>query len=430
MATVEINGNLVDFPDDLTPEQLQQAVASAAQQMGGQQPDERSLMRKGWDALAVPEQKSRDGLNMLAGMVPKPEPTGNLGMDLLKGTPRIAAETMAEAAPSFVSRGALLAGGAAKLAGGMAPLAKPILRAIGKQGEELSGIAPKAEGALEAAYKDPTLIFAKGKKAAGAAYEAGKAELEAGANIFKGMYKPEQILDKAKDYLAKGGTFEPAEALIVRKAVDSLMKSGRYVKDELMAIRNVVDPMAKASSNISAGDVAYQRGVKAEALRNIFPQNKYGGASGFKTALATAMAQMGPVGKTLMAPLFSPITQGVVATGAGVLARGATPRSMLGLAASLQPREEINKFPSFQKPQLSDGSNEQIINQPIFQKAPGNLNASEVPLSTDAQVYKAGAEAYMSGDKEGARRLWEQALKINPKNREAAMGLMRLQRGG
>lgn len=35
MATVDVNGTLIDFPDDLSPDQLQAAVASAAAQMGG-----------------------------------------------------------------------------------------------------------------------------------------------------------------------------------------------------------------------------------------------------------------------------------------------------------------------------------------------------------------------------------------------------------
>lgn len=319
MPTIDINGQLIDFPDELTPDQLQNAVSQAAKQMGDQQPKQ-GLLRRGFDALAVPEQMSRRGLGMIAGMVPKPEPTGNLPLDVIKGTPGVLADTMAEGAPSFISRGSILTAGAAKAAGALAPAAKAVLRGIGKQGEELSGIAPKAEGALEAAFKDSSLMFAKGKKAAGAMYEAGKAELKEGANLFKGMYKPEEILDTAKEYLSKGGKLEAAEALMARKAVDSLMRSGRYVKDELMAIRNVFDDMAKASSNISGADAVYKRGVQSEALRNVFPQNKYGGASGFKTALATALAQI-PGGQILTAPLFSPATQGAMATAAGAATR-------------------------------------------------------------------------------------------------------------
>ena len=358
----EIISEMVDsglFSDDEIRQAAQQATSQNTSQnglFGTNVPKPTGV----WDALSAPEKLSREGLTKIAEAVPAYEPQGKPGLasktlkallpisgvlpqgqvqDVLMNVPKVGAEATAEIAPGFISRASLLTAGASKAAQGLAPLARPVLRAIGKQGEELSGIAPKAEGALEAAYKDPTLIFAKGKKAAGAAYEAGKAELEQGANVFKGMYKPEEILDTAKEYIGKGGTLEPAEALMARKAIDSLLKSGRYVKDELLALRNTVDGMAKASSNISAGDVTYQRGMKAEALRNFFPQNKYGGSSGFKTALATAMGQMGPVGKAVMAPLFSPITQGTLATGAGMLARGATPANALALSAALQFRK-------------------------------------------------------------------------------------------
>lgn len=350
MSTVDINGTLVDFPDDLTPDQLQQAVSSAAQQIGGQQP-QKGLMGRAWDALAIPEQKSREGLKMIAESVPQhsgalagemlgglvpggqgfgreiarrfpisEEPSGNLAQDIVTGAPKVAAETLAEFAPSFVSRGSIVTSGASKVLGATAPVVKPLLRAIGKQGEEMSGIAPRAEGALEAAYNDSSLMLSKGKKAAGELYEAAKAEMPQANNIFKGMYKPEEIMDTAKAYLAKGGKLEPTEALMARKAADSLLKSGRYVKDELITFRDTMDEMAKASGKLSDADKVYQRGVQAEALRNVFPQNKYGGASGFKTALGTFIAGL-PGGKVLAAPALSPLTQGVLATGAGMAAR-------------------------------------------------------------------------------------------------------------
>lgn len=303
----DLGGQQIDFSD-----------------LGGERvdpPQKKSILQRGWDALAIPEQKSREGLKMISGAIPEqPIQSRSAALNFIGGVPHVVADTLAEGAPSFISRGAILTAGGAKLAGEVAPLAKMALRSIGQQGEELSGIAPKATGALEAAYKDPSIIFGKGKKAAGALYEAGKAEMSQGANIFKGMYKPEEILDTAKEYIAKGGKLEPAEALTARKAVDSLMKSGRYVKDELLSLRDGFDGMAKASSNISAGDQVYQRGIKAEALRSFFPQNKYGGASAFKLGIMTALENMGVPGKAAMVAI-SPAVQGATAAGAGIAAR-------------------------------------------------------------------------------------------------------------
>lgn len=340
MPRVQINDAVVDFPDSLSPDELNSAVSSAAQQMSPPQ----SMGQKAWNALAWPEKKSREGLQMLAGMVPKPEPTGNLPMDLLKGAPRIAADTMAEAAPGFVSRNAILGSAAGEALGAGAPAIKGVLRSIGRQGEEMSGIAPKAEGALEAAYKDPTLIFAKGKKAAGGFYEAAKDDLNAAKDtyratsqagdgvvnmektkdIFSGKYQPHDILDTANKFIEGGGKMEPAEALKVRKAIDIMLKSKQNVPDELYKMRDIYDGIAKSSDNLAAGDAAYQRGIQADALRNVFPQNKYGGASAFKSAVAAAVAKI-PGGQLLAAPMFSPMTQGALATGAGVATRALSP---------------------------------------------------------------------------------------------------------
>lgn len=319
-----------------------------------------SMGQKAWSALAWPEKKSREGLQMLAGMVPKPEPSGKPGIfeaavrsqfpmltsfvqpgviqDLGEGAPRIAADTMAEAAPGFISRGALLTSGAAEALPAIAPVAKSVLRSIGAQGEEMSGIAPKAAGALEAAYKDPTLIFSKGKKAAGEFYEAAKDELNAGKDTFRAtsvspdgvanmektkdvfskMYKPQEILDKANEFVDGGGQLEPAEGLKVRKAIDILLKSKQSVPDELYKMRDFYDGIAKESENLSAGDATYQRGIKADALKNFFPQNKYGGASAFKSMILKLTGGMA-------APLLSPAVQGGLATGAGLGAQAIRP---------------------------------------------------------------------------------------------------------
>jgi len=358
MARVDINGNVVEFPDSLSEEELNQAVSSAATQLGTQ--DKRSLPVKAWQALRKPEEMSRAGLQMLANYVPKPEPTGNLPLDLIKGTPRVAADTIAEAAPGFISRGALVTAGALRGAQSIAPelaaIGKPMLRAIGSQAEEMSGIAPRAAGSLEAAYKDPSLIFSKGKQAAGQFYEAAKDELNSASHAFRptsinpegvvnmektgdilsGMYKPMEILDKANEFIRGGGKLEPAEALKVRKAIDVLLKSKQSMPDELYKMRDEFDAMAKASSNIATGDETYVRGMRAQALRNLFPQNKYGGASAFKTMLLKLTGGMA-------APLLSPVVQGGAATAAGVVSRAAEPLMqprMVALLSALARRKE------------------------------------------------------------------------------------------
>ena len=268
----DLGGQSIDFSD-----------------LGGEvvQPKKRGLMGRSWDALAIPEQKSREGLQMLAGMVPKPEPKGRAGVmeeavrqqfpmlrdvgpqpgvieDVMRGAPKIAADTVAEVAPSFVSRESLLMGGAGLAAKGMKPLVKPVLQGIGRQAESLSGAMP---GSLQAAYKDSGLMFGPGRKAASEAYEAAKAgeKIEYGANLTPARKFFNQAYAKAQ-----AGTLKPIEALEARKVADDLYESGSFVGDEILQKRKVLDKIAKES--FEAADTGFKRALQSESLRNVLPQ--------------------------------------------------------------------------------------------------------------------------------------------------------------
>lgn len=268
-----------------------------------------------WETLQVPSQMSRRGLDYLAGAVPKPEPTGNLPLDLARGAPRIAAETVAEGAPKFIDRMALLMGGAGKVLDAARPLGSMAGRAIAGEAESLTGSVP---GSLRGAWNDATLMFGKGKAAAGPSYELAKTQAPAYANLFEGMYKAPEIIDKAKEYIAKGGVLEPTEALIYRKAIDAVAGSRNIVKDVLYPMRDTADAMAKESPAISEGDRLFQRALQSESLRRLVPQNKYGGSSAFKMAL---MAFLHKAGGPLAAGLLSPALHGLAATGGGLAAK-------------------------------------------------------------------------------------------------------------
>lgn len=308
-------------------EQEEFEFRARAEREGQQKP---SFMKQAWGALAKPEQMSREGLQKLASFIPEGKITGNMPADLARGTPRILANTMAQAAPSFISRGSLLGMGAGKALGAAAPAANALRKGLFSQLESASGSVPQS---LEAAYQDPSLMFAKGKEAAGPLYKAAKTEM-AGDSIFKGMYRPDQIVDAAKEYLSKGGKLEPTEALMYRKALDKLLSKGSVIKDELIPLREEADAAAKASDKIAMADPMYKRGLQAQSLRNFLPQNKYGGASAFKMGIAPALSGLGgfvggppgaAVGGAMAAGALSPAVQGAGATGLGVANRAISP---------------------------------------------------------------------------------------------------------
>ena len=325
MPTVEIYGQDVDFPDSMTKDELNSAVSKAAQQLGTQS-EPTNPIKKAWNALKIPEQMSSSGLNQLASMVPKPDPTGNLPMDIIKGTPRIAAETLAKTAPGFVSRGSLVASAAIPALKLAAPAVRALGRGLGSQLEEASGIAPKAKGALQAVFNDPNLLTEKGVEEAGQTYNAAKEAAGSTARLTTELTKTlgkipdnNEVVSKAME-LAEAKDLNPSEAQLARKAVDAMWKSKQYPKEVIDSMRTLFDNIAKSDQGISAADSLYARAVKASVLRNFLPQNKYGGTSAFKTLLLL-FGGGNPLKTVADVTLFSPAVQGGASAALGGAAR-------------------------------------------------------------------------------------------------------------
>lgn len=353
MPNVDINGEVVDFPDSLSADQLNQAVSKAATQIGKKnqkllipQSNQTPLQQFGNDLsnskgilgttntlLKAPEKMSRQGLQIISNAIPETvggPMTGNRGLDVLKGTPKVIAETAKETAPGFISKGAILTAGALKSLQETAPIIKAIMKGAGTQAESISGAMP---GSLEAAYKAPMfepLQMQAGKKIAGPMYSAAKNELPfivkdaAGLNPFKGMIDNKQIVMKAQELLDAGEDLLPQEAFQARKAADALEGSRSINQDALISLRGQLNSIAKQSENIAEADPAYIKGKMAESLRQVVPQNMHGGASAFKMAIGTALNKMGTTGKILKFGL-SPAVQGIGATVAGDVAKIARP---------------------------------------------------------------------------------------------------------
>lgn len=302
---------------------------------------ETGTMQKLWDALAVPEKMSRKGLGMMAGAIPDAPITGNTPLDVALGAPKIMVDTVAEAAPGFVSRGSILTAGLLKGAKAAAPAAKALGRWVGKGAEGISGLEYKTPGVLAAAAEDPTLIFGKGKAAAGQAFEAIKNNANVRPSFLEATSHGE-LLQDAKAALT-AGTLSPEEALIARRAVDKAWNT--IPRDSAIYLREQFDKIAKPLSK--SADAGFQRAVKSDALRQIFAQNKTGGTSIAKNIL-------GILGGGIPNVAMSPIVQGAAATGLGAAAKGLAPLArnavrsgaMFGGAYSLKDlkkRDEDNK---------------------------------------------------------------------------------------
>jgi len=284
------------------------------------QDEEASLASQVFEALKRPEELSREGLKMIADSTPSLDPTGNLTIDLLANVPKITMETLAEVAPSFISRGAILTAGALRGGKAIAPAIKTIGKGIAGQAEQLSGLGFKTPGVLSQAAKDPTLILGKGTQKAGQAFRKILDKGQIRSELGRSLDKKDLVREALK--FADEGTLTAEEALLARRTLDQIRKT--VPESTFTDVRNVFDKIAKTKT--AKADVDFSRAVKSEALRNIFPQNKLGGASAFKLGIGAGLGGglgfINPALATLSAGSLSPAAQGIIATALGLGAKG------------------------------------------------------------------------------------------------------------
>lgn len=355
----DLGGRQIDFSDlEALPPPISSSKKGKLQSFLDQYsnvPDNAGFLNRKTRYLQVPEQMASEGLkgltnigvsgqNKLAALTKFPigsEPTGNLPRDIIFGTPKIVGETLAETAPGFVSRGAILSAAAGPVLQALGKPVNVIRQGIERELESASGIGPKAEGALEAHYQDPSLLFSKGREAAKEIYGAAKQAAGSSEELTNELLNHKEVIEKAADLL-KEGNLNPSAAQTARKSVDALMNSRQYPKETLLRFRNMFDQVAKSNENLSEADRVFQRATYADAIRHLLPQNKYGGTSAFKTLLL--MASPTRYGEAITLPLLSPMLQGIGAAGAGIAARAINnPGFRTTLAAALSNARRQNQ---------------------------------------------------------------------------------------
>lgn len=224
-----------------------------------------------------------------------------------------AAGTLTKA--SELSNPVNFARGAARFGGEF--VAKPIVKGL----EGLSGIQGSEPGTLVDEFKDPGLITSPGVKSVSRDYEAAKsAPIREG---FVDISDKKDLVDAAIERL-KQGDLSPEEGLAARKALEDIKNrvSEPYFRDRKSLLNQQVKP------TFGEQDIARSRGLKAEAMRNVFPINKDGGASigrTFLTGLAGGAAAHFAGINPAYAIAISPYAQGIGAGLLGTAAKAASP---------------------------------------------------------------------------------------------------------
>lgn len=304
-VTTEDGTYLVETDDGSTP-----SVSQDTQQ--NQLSSSPSIFKKVYDSFSIPEQKSREGLGMIAKMMPETY-TGDSVVDTVINTPRIAAETLADVAPGFISRGSLLASGGLKALQMASPAINAGGRLLGKTLESTSGLGYKTPGVLAKAVEDPTLLFGKGVDKARQMYSEVQNAAQVSPDL-KGISNSRAFVMRALK-MANEDNLTPDEALEARKALDSISDN---VPDIFRKqTRTIFDAIAK--QKFGEADAAYSRAIKSEALRSFWGINKGGTPSIVKGGV-----MMG-VGQGVLSPFLSPVVQGAGASALGLTKMAASP---------------------------------------------------------------------------------------------------------
>lgn len=304
---------LADFKKKYSTPAAPEAAAAPAPKQG--------ILGQAWSDLKVPEEKSREGLKMITdagvkaqnwlanktGLPIGTEPTGNMARDIAANVPRIAGETLTKVAPSFVSRGSIVAGGLLNGAQRALPALAPAAKWLSTAAEDSSGLSNvpvKTPGLLEEAFKNPDLIKAPGTDEASKLYDYVQNGAQQIRPALKYTQKPMEFVKRAMSY-ANNGSLTTDEALAARQELDGIKDqvTGAFYRNA----RGVLDFIAK--QDYSGADEAYKTGIKADALRSFTAINK----NGTPSVARSIMTFLNPKA----ALMYSPVVQGQIASKLG-----------------------------------------------------------------------------------------------------------------
>jgi len=215
------------------------------------QPTFKDKLRSAYQTASKPAEMSAEGLGQLAEMVPKPEPTGNIVKDVLLGTPRIAAESIAEVAPEFIKPEALALGAVAK---GAKPLSKVAGKAATKVGKIARRIAP-SEKILKRGIEQAEGMAGIKQQATNLKNVAEKlgvaitktTQTAKGKEQIKQLSKEElltNVLNKVMELRRQGGQIPGQLAKDLKTVMDTELKKGSGFINQLLKMSGSTQPKA------------------------------------------------------------------------------------------------------------------------------------------------------------------------------------------
>ena len=349
MPIVDINGTLVDFPDDMNPDQLKSAVSSAAKKISNQ--GSKSFL--GINKENLPQSISTFARPILEGTgavvggglgLASPVPGGTaiggaLGLgggiaasNLLdrylgvkkpiKNLPEAAKETMTNVRQG--AEGEMVGQIGGKI---LSSMKKPLTKAAGNIGRIMSGVKEQHGQRL---FQDPNALFTPSVEKAGE--KLGKVRNALGMNVERpaeevfqseAAFSRKKALEMFEKMAEKTAT--PTELLQGIQATDKVIEATpmrqRSQRADLFDIKN---KFAEALNMVAGPERAaakeYARSALGSQFRKFFPVTKQGDVSVFRTLGLGALEGQGAKALSVIPSLVqSPILSGLGISSAGQL---------------------------------------------------------------------------------------------------------------
>jgi hypothetical protein len=355
MPNVDINGTVVSFPDDMQPDQLKQAVSSAASKMGGHKPSLfESLKSRGKIGLEVAKQfgKYESNPQNLARMAGPYLPAlgGAVGSAINPGMGSAIGAGLGSIAGNMASiyggdkNAPTTPGSAAKeamintlvsgfpdttQAGKLAQLGR---KGIAKTFEAVAG--PKANVYEQAMRQGLKTYTAPSMEEAEQGFENALTKEGIGRPPVQNIYDPQlaQARDTAKSVmekvrsgpLVKGiSPVNPEEALRGKQAIDRIIaatpQGDKGALTEMYKDRDTLnDILSNVSGPLSDASKNYRQAIVKKSLMSPLRVTKAGKPSAFITILSALDA----LGANSLKPLAYPLATGPAATGLAATAGG------------------------------------------------------------------------------------------------------------
>lgn len=313
------DGKVATFKNKPSPEDIEEAEAQLGSTLA--EPEEPGLFRtslgEGSEFLKkarIPAQTARQGgqflrqaLDVTREGIPDDTVAGKVKRALLGGAGKVITQGSKSVASLLEPESAVIP--AALRAGrAIAPAVNAAGRFIAKPLERLSGLAGRGlKGVLAETTADPSLFTGAGLEKAREAFVATKQGIDPVREGLRNIQQVKKFITESVK-LAKQGKLNAVEALEARKALDQARK--KLSPPFFRETRILLDDIAK--TQFKGADKAFQRAIKSEALREVFPSGAKGDISQIRTLGSIALGGL----KSLAA--VSPGAQGLGAAGIGV----------------------------------------------------------------------------------------------------------------